>query len=83
MIIKRKVLKLGGTRYVGLPNDFRVKKGEEVVVIHNQIVGFIIPCAIQFPDEEFKAELKAVARMLTDAREVLKAEAKTEVVAAT
>ena len=83
MIARRKVIKLGGTRYIGLPADSQVKKGDEVIIIHNRIVGFIIPSAIQFADEEFAAELKAVARMLTDARQILKAEAKTEVIAAT
>jgi hypothetical protein len=74
MIEKKKVIAIGVSRYVGLPRDFNIAAGENLIVIHNRLIGFAASEIADMTDETFKAELAAVSRMLTDARRILSAE---------
>jgi len=74
LIEKKKVIALGVSRYVGLPKEFKIKAGEQLILIHNQVIGFATSEIADMTDQKFKQELQAVSRMLTDARRVLSVE---------
>ena len=74
MIEKKRIIAIGASRYVGLPRDFKIAPGENLVIIHNRLIGFAAPEIADMTDEMFRAELAAVSRMLTDARKILSAE---------
>jgi len=74
MIEKKKVIAIGASRYVGLPRDFKIAAGENLIIINNRLIGFATPEIADMSDQAFRAELDAVSRMLTDARRILSAE---------
>jgi hypothetical protein len=76
MIDRKKVIQIGGARYVGVPRDFETASGEKLVIIHDKLIAFATPEITDMTDQEFKAEVAALFRMLTDARRILSTEQK-------
>jgi hypothetical protein len=76
MIVRKRVIKIGNSKYVGLPRKFGAQS-KELLVIHDRLIGFADPNIQKMDDVEFKKELSALAKMLTDARQVLRAESYT------
>jgi len=74
MIEKRKILKIGASRYILLPRDFKIEPEAKLIIIHNQLIGFATPEIANMSQEAFDGELKAVTRLLVDARKILKSE---------
>lgn len=76
LITKRKILEIGGSKYVSLPHEFEAEPKRELLIIHNRLLGFALPEISEMDEDNFKAELNAVTSMLIEARKVLKAEKK-------
>lgn len=71
MIIKRKVIDLGGSKYLGLPRDFDTKSGERMIIAHDKVIGFASLKISKISEEAFNAELQDIMEMLKAVRRVL------------